>query len=74
MGVACENVSRGAFHQEKPHIAEAGLDIVIVKPLWFWQEWNALAIPMIISLQADMPVRGHVPISKSRLGTGRVPS
>jgi len=23
----------GAFHQEKPHIAEAGPDTVIVKPL-----------------------------------------
>jgi len=23
----------GAFHQEKPHIAEAGSDTVIVKPL-----------------------------------------
>jgi hypothetical protein len=30
---AGENSSNGAFHQEKPHFAEAGKDKVIVKAL-----------------------------------------
>jgi hypothetical protein len=34
IGVSGGSASYGAFHQEKPHISNAGSGTVIVKPLW----------------------------------------